>query len=222
MGVHEETAARRRINSVIFALVLATHAALVFLLSSYGVPRLARRAANDSLVFLTLPERTSLPSERRLPRQGPTLHQPKDLPQARQPAPLPVPQEPPAENPPLTIDWMAEAERTAEQQAQLAAEAHHRALDKHGPGADMDGGLGPEPGKKPEFGWYHARIHRVQALPGGGYIIWINDRCFIPAIGFIGIPFPLCGIGKIPVRGDLFEHMRDPADLGGDTMTQPP
>jgi hypothetical protein len=24
------------------------------------------------------------------------------------------------------------------------------------------------------------------------------------------IPFPMCGIGKIPVRGDLFDRMREP------------
>jgi hypothetical protein len=23
------------------------------------------------------------------------------------------------------------------------------------------------------------------------------------------IPFPMCGIGKIPVRGDLFDHLHD-------------
>jgi hypothetical protein len=169
-----------------------------------------------------LPERTSPPSEQRLPRQKPTPHQTKESPQARQPAPSSVPEQPSAENSPLTIDWMAEAEHAAERQARLAAEAHNRALDNHGTGADMDGGLGPDPGKKPDFGWYHARIHRVQALKGGGSIIWINDRCFIPAIGFIGIPFPFCGIGKIPVRGDLFGHMRDPADPGSDTMINSP
>ena len=57
-------------------------------------------------------------------------------------------------------------------------------------------------------GWDHARTHRVEAMEGGGSILWINDRCFIVMYGMI--PFPMCGIGKIPVRGDLFDRMREP------------
>jgi hypothetical protein len=71
---------------------------------------------------------------------------------------------------------------------------------------DFDGGLGTDARSKPEFGWDHAHIHRLEALEGGGSILWINDRCFIV---MYFIPFPMCGIGKIPVRGDLFDHMRD-------------
>jgi hypothetical protein len=63
-------------------------------------------------------------------------------------------------------------------------------------------------GSAPEFGWDHARTHRVEAMEGGGSILWINDRCFIVMYGMI--PFPMCGIGKIPVRGDLFDRMREP------------
>jgi hypothetical protein len=48
----------------------------------------------------------------------------------------------------------------------------------------------------------------VEPIEGGGLLIHINDRCVV-----VLIPFPLafCGIGKIPVRGDLFDHMHEPA-----------
>ena len=49
---------------------------------------------------------------------------------------------------------------------------------------------------------------RVEGLEGGGgSLLWINDRCFLVMTGLI--PFPMCGIGKIPVRGDLFDRMRE-------------
>jgi hypothetical protein len=73
---------------------------------------------------------------------------------------------------------------------------------------------------EPEFGWSHSRIHRVESLADGGSIIWINDRCFIAAVGLI--PLPFCRIGKIAARGDLFEHIRDPRDLGSNSAPGAP
>lgn len=37
-------------------------------------------------------------------------------------------------------------------------------------------------------------------------LIHINDRCVLI---LFPLPFGACGIGKIPVRGDLFDHLRD-------------
>jgi hypothetical protein len=111
----------------------------------------------------------------------------------------------------LTIDWNSEAELAADHQTRLAAESHHRALDRRRPGANLNGGLAPG-AKQPEFAWDHARIHRVEPIPGGGMIVWLNDRC---AIAFLVIfPFATCGVGKIEARGDLFDHMRDARDAG--------
>ncbi|HEY0799610.1 MAG TPA: hypothetical protein VGD54_02135, partial [Steroidobacteraceae bacterium] len=47
---------------------------------------------------------------------------------------------------------------------------------------------------------------RLELIEGGGLLIHINDRCVIV---LIPLPFGGCGIGKIPVRGDLLDHMRD-------------
>lgn len=57
-----------------------------------------------------------------------------------------------------------------------------------------------------EFGWDHSATHRVEEIPGGGLLININERC---AIAWVIFPFPVCKIGKIPPRGDLFDHMKD-------------
>jgi len=63
-----------------------------------------------------------------------------------------------------------------------------------------------------EFPWYHATTHRVESLEGGGTLINLNDNCVLVVIGLI--PFPTCKLGKIPARGDLFEHMHDAPGLG--------
>jgi hypothetical protein len=51
----------------------------------------------------------------------------------------------------------------------------------------------------------------VEPLPDGGFVLNITDRC---AIVVLLIPLPFCRIGTIPVRGDLFQHMHEPAQPG--------
>jgi hypothetical protein len=68
-------------------------------------------------------------------------------------------------------------------------------------------GLSSASGPKP-FGWSHSRVQRIEPIEGGT-IIWINDRC---AIVLSGLLMPVCKIGKIEARGDLFENMQDDAD----------
>jgi hypothetical protein len=201
-----EQAARRVLRPAVLLLVLALHAALLLVASRWQTQLDVR--TEDSLVFLPLPSHVQAPAEtpaapeapRKMPaptRDTQLIIIPKEIPPA-----------PPAETPPAPIDWNAEAAATARQQAQAAAQPGPRPLDRHGAGLDFDGGLGPDPDPRPEFGWYHARTHRIEALEGGGSLLWLNDRCFIVMAGLI--PFPMCGIGKIPPRTDLFDHMRDP------------
>ena len=198
-------AAARLRRPGILLFVAALHVALLFMVSQWQTRVALRR--EDSLQFLTLPSRMQAPAD--------TAPPPPPSPQ-KKPAPshdtqlvvVPTPAEPPPlEQPAAPIDWSAEAARTAKHQAELAVAPGPRTLDQHGAGLDFDGGLGPDPEYRPEFGWDHAHTHRVEALEGGGSILWINDRCFIVMAGVI--PFPMCGIGKIPPRGDLFDHMRD-------------
>ena len=63
------------------------------------------------------------------------------------------------------------------------------------------------PTRRPGLAWNHARTHRVEALPGGVTVFNLNDHCAIALLWVV--PFFGCQIGKIPARGDLFEHMRD-------------
>jgi hypothetical protein len=203
-SLHErpERTATRLLRPTILALVAALHAALL-LMASHWQTRLDLRT-EESLIFLPLLARVQ-PAEEALP--PPTLPRKKPAPaHDTQLIVVPAPAEPPpAEQKPAIVDWNAEAAQTAKQRAQAADAPQPRALDKHGAGLDFDGGLGPDEAGKPEFGWDHARTHRVEAMEGGGSILWINDRCFVVMYGMI--PFPMCGIGKIPVRGDLFDHL---------------
>ncbi|HTD73069.1 MAG TPA: hypothetical protein VK652_06045 [Steroidobacteraceae bacterium] len=203
----EKAAVRLRRPGVLL-FVAALHAALLFLASQWQTRVTLRR--EEPLVFLTLPSRMQAPAAETEPPPQPSPQKKPPPSHDTQLVIVPPPAEPqPVEQPAAPIDWSAEAVRTAKQQAELAAAPGPRALDQPGAaGLYFDGGLGPDPEYRPEFGWDHAHIRRIEALEGGGTILWINDRCFIVMAGVI--PFPMCGIGKIPPRADLFDHMRDP------------
>jgi hypothetical protein len=195
---------------------VATHAALL-LIAARWVTRADHRR-EEALVFLALPDpvRARAPtapapvsrispvsptSASSAPRRKPTA--PPDTQLITVPAPA---QPTMADKANAPIDWNAEADRTIAQQAQLAMAAPPRALDKHGAGADLNGGLGPDRERKSDFGWDRSHTHRVEGIEGGGILIHINERCVLV---LFPLPFAGCGIGKIPVRGDLFEHMHD-------------
>ncbi|MDP9009473.1 MAG: hypothetical protein M3N91_12355 [Pseudomonadota bacterium] len=195
----------------VLLLVAAIHAALLLVAARWVIRADTQR--EESLVFLALPDPVrarapteSVPASQRKKPAAPDDTQLVAIPApARQtpadtaPAPAPAP-----------IDWNAEADLAIKQQAQLAMTAPPRALDQHGVGADLNGGLGPDRKQKAEFGWDRSHTHRVEAIEGGGILIHINDRC---ALVLFPLPFAGCGIGKIPVRGDLFEHMHDESAL---------
>jgi hypothetical protein len=205
-SLHEpkERGAARLLGPAVLVLVASLHAALL-LVASHWQTRIDVRT-EESLVFLPFPAHMQSPEEPSAPPSSPR----------KKPAPthdtqlvvVPAPAEPPpAEQKPAIVDWNAEAALTVKQRAEAAAAPQPRALDQRSGGMYVDGGLPPDQGA-PEFGWDHARTHRVEPMEGGGAILWLNDRCFLVLYGVI--PLPMCGIGKIPVRGDLFDHMRDP------------
>jgi hypothetical protein len=214
-----EAGAARLRRSAILVFVAVLHAALLMLASRWQTHLNVR--SEESLVFLSLPAHvqsaveTETPSPPTLPRKKPAPTH--DIQLVVVPAPA---EPPPAEQKPAIIDWKAEAALTVKQREQAATAPQPRALDKRSGGMYFQGGpLAPDEGSAPEFGWDHARTHRVEALEGGGSLLWINDRCFIVMAGLI--PFPMCGIGKIPVRGDLFDHMRDPKPQPNANSTAP-
>ena len=202
--LHPSRRVRWLLRPVILVLIAAIHLALLLLASHWQTHLVLR--SEESLVFLPLLAHFQSTEEAASP---PAVRRKKPAPSHdTQLVVVPTPAEPPpAEQKPAIVDWNAEAALTVRKRAQSATAPQPRALDRHGAGADFDGGLGLDQGGAPEFGWDHARTHRVEAMEGGGSILWINDRCFIVMYGMI--PFPMCGIGKIPVRGDLFDHLHD-------------
>ena len=177
---------------LVFALAVLIHVGLFQLLVS---PRHTVREITERrtvLVFLPDTEKIQrtphpiapLAPERLLETSPPETAAPRLI------AP-PEREETPA--PPI-VDWQREAEEAARKHA-LAAEAQRDPKDDSGPSQP-----------KPEFGWDHSRVHRIEPLESGGFLVWINDRC---AIVITVMAMPVCKIGKKPARGDLFEHMDD-------------
>ncbi|MBS0379022.1 MAG: hypothetical protein JSS29_11100 [Proteobacteria bacterium] len=114
----------------------------------------------------------------------------------------------PDEAPPRDrIDWHAEAASTAihETEREVAEERRREALN-HGASAAFH-----DHERAPEFHWDYAATHRVETSQEGGYLIHLNDQCvLVIAMMFM----PACTLEKPEVRGDLFEHMRDPPKPG--------
>jgi hypothetical protein len=61
----------------------------------------------------------------------------------------------------------------------------------------------------PQFGWDYAPTHRVEALPEGGLLINLTDRC---AVVLYVLLIPVCKIGHIAANGQLFDRLHDRRD----------
>ena len=110
-----------------------------------------------------------------------------------------------------SIDWAKEAQLAASRQVASLDEAHQRASRftiKSTPQKALP---------KPEFHWSLAHTKRIEPLPQGGTLLRINERCALVLSGGL---LPICSIGKIEARGDLFEHMRDAPDSGDGNQPQ--
>jgi hypothetical protein len=115
---------------------------------------------------------------------------------------------PPEATAPLAIDWAKEAERAAADRIE-ADEEVRRGSSARPPDGGQNVGIAGGGAPSVQFGWDYAHIHRFEALPEGGSILNLNDRCSI----IIKLPlFVLggCKIGKIEARGDLFSRMDGP------------
>ena len=54
-------------------------------------------------------------------------------------------------------------------------------------------------------GWDYAATRRIETLPVGRTVIARNDRC---SLAIAPLPIVGCWLGRAPVAGDLFTHMR--------------
>lgn len=109
--------------------------------------------------------------------------------------------------PSASIDWSKEAEFAASRQIDSLERSRTRGGGFAPPAVNLKTPLTP----KPEFGWSHVQTHRIESLPPGGTLLWINERCALVVNGGL---LPICNLGKTEARGDLFEHMRDAPELG--------
>ncbi|HEY2676501.1 MAG TPA: hypothetical protein VGI65_05995 [Steroidobacteraceae bacterium] len=186
----------------IFCVIVAIHGALVLLALNWVVR--VRTPSERSWVFLVPPNKPAQPLPAS-PAPVPPRKKPPARPDARAiTVPAPVP---PAaiEQPRAPIDWKAEVQLSVKHQEELAEGPQPRALDRHGEGIDLNGGLGPDHKRKSDFAWDRKHTNRVEVVPGA-VIVRVSDHC---VLAFFPFPFVFCGIGKIPVRGDLLDHMRD-------------
>jgi hypothetical protein len=185
-----------RITALVVVVLL--HAALIAWIATVRrtLPSVERE---EKTGLVLLPARTPAPSQ----GPEPPVREPRILPAPIRPsAPLPI--TPPTSSitpgEPLkspSVDW--------HEQAQAAAARQAEEMNRPGAGpraAPSQPVIPTQP--RPEFGWDHARTHRVEAIEGGGMLVWINDRC---AVVITLLAMPVCKIGTIPARGDLFDHM---------------
>jgi hypothetical protein len=189
------TAFGERQRPLLFALAVLIHVGLFQLLVSerHAVPETPER--RTVLVLLQGTEKSpekSPEKSRSVPdRVAPIA--PQRLPESKAPQLIAPPEREETRARP-SIDWSREAEETAREHA-LRAEAQRDHKDDSSPAKP-----------KPEFGWSHSQIHRIEPLEEGGFLVWLNDRC---AIVISVMAMPVCKFDKKPARGDLFEHMDD-------------
>ena len=190
-----------------FVVVIAIHAVFFFLFAERWSPAryFSEPQAPTILIFLPTPVPTR-PVEPGVP--PPSTQRAARAAAPKAPAPVRVEPKPeiPSITPTPAPDWRAEAQIAANDEL----EAEQRNRDRPSPLAPHDFSAvvpGSTDTSKPKFGWYYAGTHRVQGTPGGPLIVHINDRC---AVAFLFIfPFPVCKVGKMPARSDLFEHMNE-------------
>ena len=183
------------------ALVAAAHALAITLLlirthSFSG-------AAEESLTLVeVLPARPRAPTPPLTAAPTPAPRKRAAAPSGE--APMAPPRPPAADAGSAAIDWAAEGAEAAARVAR--GEDGRDSARKFGtpPPSPM---FALAPTRRPGLAWNHARTHRVEAQPGGVTVFNLNDHCAIALLWVV--PFFGCQIGKIPARGDLFEHMRD-------------
>ncbi len=199
-------------------LVVAVHVLLIRALSVSG-PALPEQTAHDEVTtYLVLlarePLHTLAPRLRARGRAAPAVAGRGTAKQAMTTSPVGAP---PLSTPPMStrpkrrpsIDWEKEGEKAAEDSLAAEDRTRRQAAALGFPAESRI--LKQDPPPPPEFnGWSEAHLHRVQAIPGVGILVRLNDRCFLLFAGLAILPG--CTLGHPDVHGDLFAHMKDPRD----------
>jgi len=191
-------------RSAALLCVLLTHALLIYMLTRPWDS--SRPSVSDS--FVSEPITLYLPP----------LEEEAELPPVAPPAPArPRPPAPPtaaAEAPPPAgeskaitdtshVDWPLEGKRAAARVLAREAEAERIAKMFAGPGGTWASLTKRQRSKLNKFR-FKPGIDGLEYDAQGNQIYHISDGCMIVNSGFIA-----CKIGKVKVRGDMFENMRE-------------
>jgi len=203
---------KRGVRGIAFIVAALAHIALVALLmtATKPHPREPVETPRMTLVFLEQEARereaTNEPPQPATPSLR--LRAPNvtvELPRLDASTAITTPPDMPLRDSPTSppIDWHQETRSAAARMAE-SLDAERRRKGRLTPDPRFS-----RPTPRPQFGWDRSKTHRIEALPDGGTVIHINDRC---ALVLSGLLLPTCKIGKISARGDLFEHMGDAPD----------
>lgn len=108
-----------------------------------------------------------------------------------------------------SIDWSRESQLAAQRQVDALESARRRARGFTPSEQDRKRATPSVP--TPEFDWDRSHTERIEPIPTGGMLIHLNERCVVAIVPAI---IPVCALGKIEARGDLFDHMDDTPQLG--------
>jgi hypothetical protein len=189
---------------LILVTVVAVHAGALLVLLAETRTRLVRGEAESSpllVVLLPMREPGYPGASARAASLPPVQHLASPSPAGSEVAPAAPPAAPGA-----AIDWAAQATASAARQVETDEQRARQARALAPKASPMFAAQL----KRPAFHWNYARTHRVEAVPGLGTVIHLNDQCAIML--FVIIPILGCALEKPPVRSDLFEHMHDPLD----------
>jgi len=176
------------------AAVLLAHAGAYVSLAEFESPSAAFARGESDAILIEIDTGLPPPPPPEPQFEPPVLKVP--------PVALELPEFTGLNDPPGSADWLADG-------AQAAAAVG--GLD----GASVRSFGAPErppekPRKKP-FGWEKSHTQRVEVMPGIGVRIRLSEHCDL-LVSLI--PMAGCSIGKIPARGDLFDGMHAPVEMG--------
>jgi len=195
--------AANRLSTLV--LVVAVHCGVLLALAALTRARLIEEAPEAAPIEVVLIDARSTARAGTGPLPGAPPAASSGFPAQRPQANAPSPSAPALSG---AIDWDNEARGAAARQADQDSGRNRRDMAGLSPQARAFQPSVP----RPEFHWDHASTHRVEPLPGGGTLINLNDSCVV--VVFVIMPIAACRLGKIPARGDLFEHMRDAPEFG--------
>lgn len=131
------------------------------------------------------------------------------MPLATRPAGAPPELPAPASTAITVHDWYDSAKSAAQAEV-LAGEDRARRAASMGRAAIDARSLAEAPEKRgPEFTWSKAHTQRIERTEDGATILRLTERCVL--VNFV---LPFCHLAKEKPRGDLFDGMKEPPEMG--------